>query len=363
MACCQTYAAREHRSDPQPEPPAKFVDRARGGAAGRGDQGPCRPPPVRRPGRAAAAAAGPGEAAAASRRLVRTVVATTRDVERSAGRWPPGPSPRAGSSQAEGVPGRRLACAVGALRAASGGRRVPRHPGLRPPAGAPLRGGRAAEGRGSDAAWGLYVEWIALAWAGQVVALLAALQVVQDRLGEPPRRAKEDDPRRVVAETIGYVRNNRERMDYPSYRRQGLPISRRRGEHDQADEPADQGEREVLADGRGRGGGAGASGVPQRGRSRRSVLGPAAPRSGGRARSAPSAPSRPGPARPPGRSDRPGDSRRRAGTERDPDRCQQSGVSRFFPLRKPWRGPVPARLRQPCRSFQILPSGVRFRRR
>ena len=83
----------------------------------------------------------------------------------------------------------------------------------------------AAEGRGSDAAWGLYVEWIGLAWAGQVVALLAALEAVRRRLGEAPAGDKEDDPRRVMAETIGYVRNNRERMDYPSYRRQGLPIS------------------------------------------------------------------------------------------------------------------------------------------
>src|SRR5262249_9198731 len=82
-----------------------------------------------------------------------------------------------------------------------------------------------AEGRGSEASRGLYVEWIGLTWAGQVVALLAALQVVQDRLGPAPPDAKEDDPRRVVAETIGYVRNNRERMDYPSYRRLGLPIS------------------------------------------------------------------------------------------------------------------------------------------
>jgi hypothetical protein len=83
----------------------------------------------------------------------------------------------------------------------------------------------ATAGRGSDAARGLYVEWIGLAWAGQVVALLAAPQVVQDRLGPPPRGAKEGDPRRVVAETIGYVRNNRKRMDYPQYRRLGLPIS------------------------------------------------------------------------------------------------------------------------------------------
>src|SRR6185312_4639288 len=54
------------------------------------------------------------------------------------------------------------------------------------------------------------------------------------------------------------------------------------GEHDQADEPSDQGEREVLADGGGRGGGAAAGRVPQRGRSDRSVLGPAAPWPGGR---------------------------------------------------------------------------------
>ena len=74
--------------------------------------------------------------------------------------------------------------------------------------------------------------------------------MVRARLGEPPPGAKEDDPRRVVAETIGYVRNNRERMDYPTLPAAGAADQQRAGgEHDQADEPADQGEREVLADG------------------------------------------------------------------------------------------------------------------
>src|SRR5262249_57698274 len=54
----------------------------------------------------------------------------------------------------------------------------------------------SAEGRGSDAAWGLYVEWIGLAWAGQVVALLAALEGGRDRLGGPPRGAQEGGPPR-----------------------------------------------------------------------------------------------------------------------------------------------------------------------
>ena len=49
----------------------------------------------------------------------------------------------------------------------------------------------------------------------------------QERLGLPPSGeagSAEDrsDPRRVVWEARSYLRNNRERMDYPRYRREGL---------------------------------------------------------------------------------------------------------------------------------------------
>ena len=44
-------------------------------------------------------------------------------------------------------------------------------------------------------------------------------------MGEPPGGCAEDDPRRRVHEALGYVRNNRGRMDYPRYRRLGLPVS------------------------------------------------------------------------------------------------------------------------------------------
>jgi hypothetical protein len=226
VACCQTYTAREHRSDPQPRPPAKFVDRtevARLAAELKGHGGPAAGPPSpaqpRRPRRAR------GERRQ-SRRLVRTVVATTRDTEAF------------GWQVAAEVHRRGLDCAKRKACLADGSHALWRLFELHLVAAGFIgildfvhllvhlyAAAGAAEGRGSDAAWGLYVEWIALAWAGQVVALLAALQVVQDRLGAAPRGAKEDDPRRVVAETIGYVRNNRERMDYPSYRRLGLPIS------------------------------------------------------------------------------------------------------------------------------------------
>jgi len=83
----------------------------------------------------------------------------------------------------------------------------------------------AAEDKGSDAAWALYVQWLAWVWAGKVAVLLTALRAVQRRLGVAPPGVKEDDPCRVLAETLGYVRHNRGRMDYPRYRRLGLPIS------------------------------------------------------------------------------------------------------------------------------------------
>jgi hypothetical protein len=55
--------------------------------------------------------------------------------------------------------------------------------------------------------------------------MLAELRAAGRRLGVPPPKCPEDGPRRVVAEAPGYVENNRGRMDYPQYRRLGLPIS------------------------------------------------------------------------------------------------------------------------------------------
>ena len=41
----------------------------------------------------------------------------------------------------------------------------------------------------------------------------------------PPPGVSDDDPRRVAAEALGYVEHKRGRMDYPRYRRLGLPVS------------------------------------------------------------------------------------------------------------------------------------------
>jgi len=58
-----------------------------------------------------------------------------------------------------------------------------------------------------------------------VAALLGSLQEESERLGKPPAKVSEDDPRRIVGLALEYVTNNADRMDYARYRREGLPIS------------------------------------------------------------------------------------------------------------------------------------------
>jgi hypothetical protein len=70
-----------------------------------------------------------------------------------------------------------------------------------------------------------YVQWLRWAWSGQIKPLLASLRKAVSELGEPPPKATDTDPRKIVRETLGYVQNNRTRMDYPRYRRLGLPTS------------------------------------------------------------------------------------------------------------------------------------------
>jgi hypothetical protein len=53
------------------------------------------------------------------------------------------------------------------------------------------------------------------------------LHAWQGRIGEPPEGEELDakDPRRLVAEAVSYLQNNESRMDYPRYRKMGLPIT------------------------------------------------------------------------------------------------------------------------------------------
>lgn len=83
----------------------------------------------------------------------------------------------------------------------------------------------AVAGRPFRDGWGVYVRWIEQVWSGQVEAVIAELAVRQSDLGRPGADEPETSPRRVVADALSYLGNNKDRMRYDQYRRDGLPIT------------------------------------------------------------------------------------------------------------------------------------------
>jgi hypothetical protein len=74
-------------------------------------------------------------------------------------------------------------------------------------------------------AWDQYLAWMRGCWRGEVAQVLDELRHHQEALGPPPDDAPDTDPRKVVAKTITYLEKNQARMDYPQYRRHGLPVT------------------------------------------------------------------------------------------------------------------------------------------
>lgn len=82
----------------------------------------------------------------------------------------------------------------------------------------------AFAGQSREAGTATYRVWIQWAWSGRTTELIAA---VAQRLSELPPVSPGDttSPQAVVAAALRYLRNNASRMNYPEYRRQGLPIT------------------------------------------------------------------------------------------------------------------------------------------
>ncbi len=75
--------------------------------------------------------------------------------------------------------------------------------------------------------WQCYVGWLRQCWQGHVSEVISDLQTRLEALGAYPGTGPPpaSDPREVLRRTITYLTNNCERMNYPVYRRQGLPVT------------------------------------------------------------------------------------------------------------------------------------------
>jgi len=225
VACSLSLSSRESAADPQPEPPSKFLEPTRVAALAAGVK--TRGRPAR--GRTAETKSKPrpkkkGHRPATKKR-VRTVVATMADSDTFG--WQ-----MAAEVQRRGLDrAARKACVcdgqkynwtlfemhllpwgfIGVLDFVH--------------LLAYLYDAAHAWKKDSGAGWKQYVQWLRWAWSGQVKPLLTSLRKAATHLGKPSDDAADSDPRRSVSEALGYVENNRSRMDYPRYRRLGLPIS------------------------------------------------------------------------------------------------------------------------------------------
>lgn len=84
---------------------------------------------------------------------------------------------------------------------------------------------KAVHPSSDDDGWNQYLAWMRGCWQGEVGQVLEELRVWQGKLGEPPPDAPDSDPRKIIAGTVTYLENNRLRMDYPEYRKAGLPVT------------------------------------------------------------------------------------------------------------------------------------------
>ena len=72
---------------------------------------------------------------------------------------------------------------------------------------------------------GLYRHWATAIWQGRVGDVIDELEQIQTEVGPPPKDATADDPRQRIDRALTYYRFHRSRMNYPAYRKRGLPIT------------------------------------------------------------------------------------------------------------------------------------------
>lgn len=233
VACCVSQSSTESEADPQPDPPTKFTDPERvrkltaelkartGPAVGRTEKPD---PKKKRKPKAAKAIARPQD-------LVRTVVATMAPVEPFGWKVAAEVHRRGldlARRKAFVCDGQHCNWGIWELHfRAAGFVPILDFVHLLPYLHA---SSQTARGKGTAEAWALYLRRLRWAWSGRIGELLADLKAEADRLGPPPPGADEGDARVSAAAAFAYVNNNKDRMDYPRYRRLGLPTTSSRVE-------------------------------------------------------------------------------------------------------------------------------------
>jgi hypothetical protein len=227
IACLVTLHSDEHADDPQPQPPPPFLRPRRVQRLVRQMHGPAADglDPPDEPAAAADRPADPVAGSPAPRRLVRTCVASMAD-SRSFGPLV------AGEAHARNFYAARRRAFVADGQAYNWAIQRGYFPDFVPVVDflhvlCYLYAAAAGVGADEPGRWSQYVAWLTDCWQGRAAAVLAELEHWQAVLGPPPpgEELAAADPRRVVAEAVSYLGHNVGRMDYPSYRRQGLPTT------------------------------------------------------------------------------------------------------------------------------------------
>lgn len=74
--------------------------------------------------------------------------------------------------------------------------------------------------------WESYVRCVTLCWQGRVEEVIRSWSdACRDRGIDLDEKVADDDPNKPLADAVRYLTNNRSRMDYPTYRRLGLPVT------------------------------------------------------------------------------------------------------------------------------------------
>lgn len=229
VACLVTYQAKEHAEDPQPEVPRRLMDRqtvkeiCRQMALIHGKSQESSPKPSK-PRACEVKEQQETESIPKPDPLVRTAVATQKKIEEFG--WMV-----AAEARKRGFYEAKRKAFVG-----DGGNWIDPFGALHFPGWTQVLdfmhgmshlygGASAAYGKDTKEAWGFYKRLVTKAWQGEVGSVIRMLENQVKRIGKAPEDAANTDPRKIMSLTLEYVCKNAHRMDYPAYRKAGLPIS------------------------------------------------------------------------------------------------------------------------------------------